>query len=152
MYKKIQNKTINNQTNEEILSENEQNIKLIGLNNIKKVIVFDGINYSYTIILTSNNDIISVDNNTLTTNQTGAFNNVLTFNRVDKYLYLIDYDVVYLLDLDLNVLNSYSFDYQIIGSSWFKERELSHIKIALLKNNNEIIIERIDLPKQLTDN
>lgn len=152
LYKKIQTKTIINQTNEETLSENEQNIKLISLNNIKKVIVFDGIDYSYTIILTSNNDIISVNNNTLITNQTGAFNNVLTFNRADKYLYLIDYDVIYLLDLELNVLDSYSFDYQIIGSSWFKERELSHIKIALLKDNNEIIIERIDLPKHLTDN
>ena len=109
--------------------------------------VLDGIDYSYTVILTTNNDIISVNNTTQTIIQTNAYDNILTFNRADKYIYLIENDIIYLLDYNLNVINSYDFDYQIIGSSWFKERELSHIKIALLKNKNEIIIKRIDLPK-----
>lgn len=147
LYKKIQSKTIINSTGEENIEDSEQTINLINLKEIKKVFVLDGIDYSYTVILTTNNDIISVNNTTQTIIQTDVYDNILTFNRADKYIYLIENDIIYLLDYNLNVINSYDFDYQIIGSSWFKERELSHIKIALLKNKNEIIIKRIDLPK-----
>ena len=72
----------------------------------------------------------------------------MTYNRADKYIYIIENNKIILLDCELNVIYEREFQEQIIGSSWFKERELSHIKIALLNNENEIIIERIDLPKE----
>ena len=148
LLKKVNTKNINVDSNEENIVESEQNIKLIDVDNIKKIILIDNKEYSYTLILRNNNEIISINNNDVSINKIKIFSNILTYNRADKYIYIIENNKIILLDCELNVIYEREFQKQIIGSSWFKERELSHIKIALLNNENEIIIERIDLPKE----
>lgn len=149
IYERHQCTKVFNQLDVEISSEESVSKKVIDSNiNIKKVIVNESIDSSYTYILTNNNEIIVINNNDLNQKNNRKFTQIQTFKQVDKYIYVIENNTVFVLDSSLNELIKMSFDRQIIGSSWFKEREISYIKIALLEDNNTVILDRIDFPKE----
>ncbi len=126
-------------------SKKHTNKKISDINNIKKVIVLDTISNSSTIVLTENNDIYSINNETNVVQVLDTFTNILKFERVGNYFYLVENNVVYIYDYNLKLIKSVEYEKPIIGISWYKEREISYIKVAILEGKNNIILERINL-------
>lgn len=123
------------------------NKKILNTVEIKKVQVIDFEEESYTILLSQNNIIYIINNINLNTISINDYQNILAFGATDKHFYFVNDNTLYVYDYNYNLYFSKTFDAPIVGISWFKLRENSSIKIALLSNNSLIETYEVDLPK-----
>lgn len=140
-----QTKIIDENTGSETINNSSINTYLTSISNIKEALVIDYFGVSKTIILTYDNTIYSIDNNTLEIKTLKKFNNISTFNKVENYFYIVENNAIYVYNHLLKEIKKVEFDEKILGSLWFKEVDISYIKIALLDKNNHIIFDRVDL-------
>ena len=113
---------------------------------IKKAFVIDYETVSKSVILSTDNIIYMIDNNTLEITVNEQFNNILTFNKADRYYYLIDHNTVYVYDSSNQLYQMIEYAQPIIGSSWFNASNLQSIRVVTLTSATTIKINEISLP------
>lgn len=145
--KNAQNKIFNDITGEESIENINFNNEIATINNIKKAVIIDNLDTSITIIQCCNNIIYVVDNTTFEVKEIRKFTNISTIDRLDNYFYIIENNIIYIYNDKFREIEKVKFDSKIIGSAWYKEVDISYLKLALLSDDNHIILDRVDIVK-----
>ncbi len=130
---------------EEEFHETRKALLMEGLE-IKKAFAIDYESVSKSVVLTTDNKIYIIDNNSCEYILNEEFDEILTFNKADRYFYLIDHNTVYVYDVAGQLYQSIEYTTPIIGSSWFNTSNLNSIRVASLQGEASIKINEISLP------
>lgn len=127
------------------LNEHIINHQIHGEYDIKKAIVIDFLNYSKTILLLNNSEIVLIDNYNLSVNIYNNHSNISYFESVNTHFYVIENNTIFVYDVNFNLVLEQKYDDLIIGSAWLKERSDDFIRVATMAENKEITLHKIPI-------